>query len=206
MPASPSRSRKAADAPAVPDLASLTFTSYADFGQRFFETAVTRDRLTSALAALEGRPIEVGPIPVGPISLVKVSATGEVGTPRLAERYDPEHVSYDLTVPLDLHVLIEISFDKHRFDAKVLINLVLTARAAEPLLIVIDVEPPGKQDVEVDVTAEGLRASVLQVIAGIDGELRRSVAKFVRKEIDKPEVRRQRVIDVGAALASLGRD
>ncbi len=187
-----------------PDTTTLTHISYAEFGQRFFRTAVTRERLEEAVGSLEGRPIEVGPISVGPISLVKVSASGRVGRPTLRER-EGEHVAFDLSVPLDLQMLIEVSFDKHRFDATVQIDLALTARAAEPLLIVVDVEAPTEENVTVDVRADGLRASVLQVIAGVDGELRRSVAKFVAKEIDKPEVRKQRIIDVTAALADLGR-
>ena len=48
-----------------------------------------------------------------------------------------------------------------------------------------------------------MRASVLQVIAGVDGELKRSVAKFVRREIDKPELQKSRTIDVAKALDSM---
>ncbi len=181
----------------------LAFVTYAEFGQRFFETAVTKQRITDAVSGIAGQPIDVGPLGVGPMGLVKVRATGAVGTPTVEDRADPEHVAFDLMIPVDLQMLIEISFDKHRFDAKVFVRLALTARAAEPLQVVIEVEPPTKRNVEVEVTADGLRASVLQVIAGVDDELKRSVAKFVRSEIDKPELQRSRVIDVAKALESL---
>ncbi len=191
-----------ADDVSTPD--DPSYITYADFGQRFFEAAVTRQRIADAVSGMAGRPVDFGPIGVGPIGLVKVRANGKVGTPSVVERDDPEHVAFDLMIPVDLAMLIEISFDKHRFDAKVFVRLALNARAADPLQIVIDVEPPTKKNVEVKVTADGLRASVLQIVAGVDAELKRSVAKFVRREIDKPQLRKQRVIDIAAALDGLG--
>lgn len=190
-----------AEVPAVvPD--ELVFVSYADFGQRFFETAVTRDRIVEAAGNLAGRPVEVGPLGVGPLGLVKVSATGAVGDPDVA-RIDGEHVAFQLTIPVALQLTIEIGLDKYRFTAAVRVRLPITARAAEPLRIVIDVEPPTRRTIEVDLQAEGLRASVVQVIGGVEGELKKSVARFVRNEIEKPELQKARIIDVARALENL---
>ncbi len=52
----------------------------------------------------------------------------------------------------------------------------------------------------VTVEAVGLRASVLQKAAGIDAEIRRFVARFVAKELDKPHIREARDIDVAARI------
>ena len=41
--------------------------------------------------------------------------------------------------------------------------------------------------------AKGLRASVLQRVAGVEGELRRFVARYVARELDKPHVREARI-------------
>ena len=182
--------------------AELTFLSYAEFGQRFFEVAVTKERVAQAVARLAGTPIEFGPLSVVPLGLVKVRAKGAVGQPSVEPR-ESEHVSFLLTIPVDLQILIEMGLDKYRFTAAVQVRLTLTARAAEPLKIVIDVQPPTKRTVDVQVQAEGLRASVLQIFAGVDGELKKSVAKYVRREIDKPEMQAARVIDVARALASM---
>lgn len=190
-----------AEVPAVvPD--ELVFVSYADFGQRFFETAVTRDRIVEAAGNLAGRPVDFGPLGVGPLGLVKVSATGAVGDPDVA-RIDGEHVAFHLTIPVALQLTIEIGLDKYRFTAAVRVRLPITARAAEPLRIVIDVEPPTRRTIEVDLQAEGLRASVVQVIGGVEGELKKSVARFVRNEIEKPELQKARIIDVARALENL---
>ncbi len=51
-----------------------------------------------------------------------------------------------------------------------------------------------------EVQAQGLRASVLQRVVGIEGELRRFVAGYVRRELDKPHVREARLIDVSRAI------
>jgi hypothetical protein len=176
--------------------------SYADFGQRFFETAVTQERVVEAAGNLAGRPVDFGPLGVGPLGLVKVSATGAVGDPDVA-RTEGEHVAFRLTIPVALQLTIEIGLDRYRFTAAVRVLLPITARAAEPLRIVIDVEAPKPRAIEVDLQAEGLRASVVQVIGGVEGELKKSVAKFVRREIEKPELQNARIIDVAKALQNL---
>lgn len=184
------------------DRDEITFMTYAEFGQRFFEVAVTRERIADAVQGLTGRPIEFGPIAVGPMSLVKVRANGAVGTPTVDPRAD-EHIAFELILPVELKMTIEIGLERYRFDAAVRVRLALTARAAEPLKIVIDIEPPTTRAVDVHVTADGLRASVLKAVAGVEGELKRSVAKFVRRELAKPELRKARVIDVQQALQSI---
>lgn len=178
------------------------FISYADFGRRFFEAAVTRRRVERATAGLAGREIDFGPKGVGPMGLIKVSATGSVAAPDV-ERVPGENVGYELVVPVELHMVIEMGPEKFRFAADVRVRLALTARAAEPLRIVIDIEPPGAGNVEVTVRADGVRASVLQLLGGIDGELRRAVAKVVRRELERPELQSARVIDVGKTLEAM---
>jgi hypothetical protein len=56
--------------------------------------------------------------------------------------------------------------------------------------------------VDVKVQADGLRASVLQVVGRVDAEVRRAVAKYVARELRKPQLQQARVIDVAAALAA----
>lgn len=185
------------DVPARAD--PLVFIDYAEFGRRFFAAAVTRTRVADAAQRLAGRPIEVGPMGVGPLGLIKVRAQGAVGRPTVEPR-DADEVSFELTIPVDLQMRVDIGLDKYRFNAVVKVRLALTARAAEALLIVVDIEPPTKRNVDVEVRAEGLRASVLQIVAGVDGEVRKAVAKFVRREIAKPAIQSSTRIDVGAAL------
>ncbi len=188
--------------PVEEDPGDPKYISYAEFGHRFFELAVTRDRIEQAVSSVGGRPVDVGPFAVGPLGLIKVRANGHVGTPTVRDRAG-EHVSFDLCVPITLAMLIEIGFDKNRFDALVEARLVVNARAADPLRVVIDVEPPSRRNIHVQVKADGLRASVVQIFGGVNGELKRTVVKAIRDELAKPAARRARVIDIARTLERL---
>ncbi|MFN2561316.1 MAG: hypothetical protein ABR571_08500 [Jatrophihabitans sp.] len=185
---------EAADSPAEP-----TYIDYAEFGRRFFSAAVTRDRVLDGVRTMTGRPIEVGPLSVGPMGLAKVRARGTIGEPTLEPR-DAEEITFALTIPVDLKLTIQTGIDTYRFAADVRVNLVLTARAAEPLVIVIDVPPPSSRDIDVGVQAEGLRATFVQTLASVDAEIKRAVAKFVRRELAKPALQKATRIDVARAL------
>jgi hypothetical protein len=182
--------------------ATTDFITYGEWGTAFFETAITEERILGAVASMIGRPIDFGPLKIDPIGLVKVTAHGSIGEPAVARR-DDALVAYDLVIPVRLAMELDMSLDKHRFNADVHVRLTLTARAARPLKIVIDIEPPTKRNVRVDMKAEALRSSMLQWFAGIDGEVRRFVAKFVRREIEKPEIVAARTIDVAGVLAHI---
>ena len=174
------------------------YLSYADFGRRFFETAVTRERVIKAVGDLSGRPIDVGPMNVAPLGFVKVRARGTIGEPDVTHRPDPQHVAYHLTIPANLRMEIQIGLETYRFDADTAIHLAVTARAIEPLRIFIDVAPPTPDDIEVDLQADGLGASLIEKLAGVEREVRRNVVRFVRKEIDKTEGKR--VIDIARVV------
>jgi hypothetical protein len=173
--------------------------TYADFGRRFFETAVTRERVAKAVGDLAGRPIEVGPMNITPLGFVKVRANGAVGEPAVEPRPHPEHVAYTLTIPAKLTLEIQIGLETYRFDAESAIDLAVVARAIDPLAIYIDVTPPEPADIRVALEADGLGATVIDKLANIEREVRRNVSKFVRKEIEKS--RDSRVIDIGGKVA-----
>jgi hypothetical protein len=179
--------------------ADLDYIDYAEFGRRFFATAVSRARVLDGVRTMTGRPIEVGPLSVGPMGLAKVRARGIVGEPTLEPR-DTDEISFALTIPADLHMTIQTGIDTYRFDADVRVNLVLTARAAHPLVIVIDVPEPSSRDIDVQVKADGLRATVVQTLASVDTEIKRAVAKFVRRELRKPALQQATHFDVARAL------
>jgi hypothetical protein len=172
---------------------------YAAFGERFFEHAVTEARIVAALDGIAGDEIEFGPIGAGPGRLAQVSAHGAVGQ-ATAKRRDTDDVSFRLSIPVNLDLMIDLGLDQHHYDVAVTVGLTLTARAAEPLRVVIDVDSPSSEDVEVVVEASRIRASVLQRVAGIDREIGRFVAKFVRRELDKPKIIAARDIDVAARI------
>ena len=66
--------------------------------------------------------------------------------------------------------------------------------------MIIDIEPPTSRDVTVDLKADGMRADLFGRLAGVDREIRRFVARYVTREIDKPHIRAARDIDVAARI------
>lgn len=172
---------------------------YGEWGELFFAHAVTLERVLDGVNVLAGRPIDVGPLGVGPGRIAKVTAKGAIGT-ATGQRSGRVPVRFDISLPVAIEFTIELGLDRHRFDAKVEVPLVVTAHGRNDLSIAIEVTPPHARDITVDLVAQGLRASVVRRAAGVDAELKRFIAKYVAREIDKPHVASARVIDVRTAI------
>jgi hypothetical protein len=172
---------------------------YSAWGVEFFHRAVTEERVLRGVNVLSGREIDVGPMGVGPGRLVKVRAKGRIGT-ATGHRISDAPVALHVTLPVPLEFVIDLGMDKQRFRADIELPLTIAAHARADLAIVLEITPPSAAEVRVDLRAEGLRAQVLKVAAGVEGELKRFVAKYVAKELAKPYVRDATVIDVAAAV------
>jgi hypothetical protein len=165
----------------------------------FFAEAVSRERILGAVDNLAGQPIDFGPIGVGPGKIAKVRAYGAIGS-AAAEPIEGDGISYRVELPVDLTFELDLQLETHTFHADLLVPLTLTARAVEGVRVYIEVAPPRSSDVQVRVRAEGLRASIMQRVANIEGELRRFVARYVAREVTKPHIQAARLIDVAAAI------
>jgi hypothetical protein len=172
---------------------------YAEWGERFFHVAVSTERVLAGVNVMSGQQIDLGPMGVGPGRVVKVTARGEIGT-AAGDRISDDPVTFSVLLPASLEFAIDLGVDTHRFTAELSIPLVLTARARPDLAIVIEVTPPRAADVACELTARGLRASITQYAANVEGELKRFVAKYVAREIEKPYVVKARTIDVSGAI------
>jgi hypothetical protein len=173
--------------------------SYQQWGVDFFAEAVSGARILGAVDNIAGQPIDFGPIGVGPGKIAKVRAFGEIGAAS-AHRIDGGEIAYRVELPVTLTFELNLQVETHTFHAELLVPLTLTARALEGVRIFIDVDPPTPAEVEVKVRAEGIRASIMQRVANIEGELQRFVAKYVARETTKPHVEAARTIDVSAAI------
>jgi len=80
------------------------------------------------------------------------------------------------------------------------ISLRATARAAEPLLLILDVAKPRSTDISVHVASKSIRGEIVRIIGGVDAEIRRFIAAHVAGEIDSPESVKAKVIDVAERL------
>jgi hypothetical protein len=173
--------------------------SYEQWGIDFFREAVSEERVLGAVNTIAGQPIDFGPMGAGPGKIAKVRAYGEIGA-ATATRERGDQIGYRVLLPVRLTFEVDLQVETHRFEAELLVPLTLTAVARSGVRIFIEAQPPRGDEVQVDLRAKGLRASVLQRVVGIEGELKRFVARYVRRELDKPHVREARLIDVSRAI------
>ena len=178
---------------------NLDSLSYEDFGRRFFEVAVTPERVAAALADIAGSEFAMEPIAQGPGKIAKVSANVKVQEPQVTRRLG-DSITFAIHIPLSIDLLLDLRLDKQRFVVSGDIALRATARAAEPLLLIVDVSKPRPSDITVNVSSQSLRGEVLRVLAGVDGEIRRFIAQYVAQEIDAPHSQAAQIIDVALQL------
>ncbi|MGK8501265.1 hypothetical protein [Nocardia asiatica] len=177
------------------DKTAFDWIDYGRFGHRFFSRLVTRERVYDVVERLAGRPIEVGPLRTGPRAGAVVTVRGAVRLPRLVDR-SADPVAFDLTLPVSLDITVDV-LKANRYRADLEVPLVLTARAADPLRVVIDVPPPDPADLRMEFTAHGARAAALGALAGIRKQVVAQVAAVIRRELADPAMR---TIDVAARI------
>jgi hypothetical protein len=175
------------------------YMSYEEFGRRFFEVAVTEERVGDAIGQIAGEAFEIGPIAQGPGKLAKVTAKVQIMPPRVNRRVADE-ITFAIRIPLEIDMVVDLRIDKPKFMVFGEISLRAVARAAEPLLLIIDVEKPRAADIAIHVTSKSLRAEVVRIIGGVDAEIKRFIAAHVAGEIDSPASQKAKVIDVATEL------
>jgi hypothetical protein len=178
---------------------SHEYLTYEEFGRRFFEIAVTEERVAAAFAAIAGDEFTMPPIAQGPGKIAKVSAEVKIQQPRVTRDLGA-NITFSIHIPLAIKLLVDLRLDKQRFTVAGDIALRATAHAAEPLLLVIGVTKPRPSDITVQVSSTSIRGEVLRVVAGVDAEIRRFIAAYVADEIDSPASQEAQTIDVAERL------
>ena len=169
------------------------------FGRRFFEIAVTENRIGAAFTPLAGEDLEIGPLATGPGGVVKVQANVAVGRPVIT-RYVNELITFKVRLPLSVNLVVDLRVDRLRYDVTGVVPLDLTVRAVDPLAIHIDVVPPRARDVRVGVASHGTRAEVIRFVAQVDDEIKRVIAKHVAEQVKSPQIRQACTIDIAHEL------
>ena len=178
---------------------SDNYMTYEEFGRTFFEVAVTEDRVGGAIGSIAGDEFEMGPISQGPGKIAKVTAKVRILDPRVTRQVG-ETLTFDIRIPLEIDMVVDLRIDKPQFMVFGEIALRATARAAQPLLLILDFEKPGSRDISIHVTSKSLRAEVVRVLGGIDAEIKRFIAAHVAREIDSPASTKAKVIDVAKSI------
>jgi hypothetical protein len=168
---------------------------YDEFGMRFMNLVLHRERVMESINRVLGPDFQLGPIGAGPgRKVAKVTATGAFGT-AYGEALD-DALGYEVNLPVDVTFDLDLGVDMHRFNAGVVLPLRLTMELVEPLVILWHITPPDPDDVVMTIASDSRRATVLQKLTGLDGELRRFIVRFVDRELDKPHVRKAMRIDL----------
>jgi hypothetical protein len=173
--------------------------TYEEFGRKFFEVAVTEDRVGGAIAAIAGDEFEMGPMGQGPGKIAKVTAKVRITEPRVTRQVG-ELITFAIRIPLEIDMVVDLRIDRPKFMVFGEIALGATARACEPLLLILDVAKPRPSDISIHVTAKSLRGEVLRVLAGIDEEIKRFISAHVAGEIDSPQSQKAKIIDVATSI------
>ncbi|MBW8710296.1 MAG: hypothetical protein JF631_04215 [Mycobacterium sp.] len=175
------------------------YMTYEEFGRKFFEIAVTEERVGGAIAAIAGDAFEVGPIGQGPGKIAKVTAKVRITEPQVT-RAVGEMITFAIRIPLEIDMVIDLRIDRPKFMVFGEIALRATARAADPLLLILDVEKPRSSDISIHVTSKSLRGELLRIVAGVDAEIKRFIAAHVAGEIDSPASQKAKVINVADSI------
>ena len=175
------------------------YMTYEDFGRKFFEAAVTEERVGDAIGQIAGDAFEMGPMGQGPGGLAKVTAHVKVQTPRV-KRNVGEMITFAIRIPLEIDMVVDLRIDKPRFVVFGEIALRASALAADPLLLILDVKKPRASDISIHVTSKTLRAEVVRIIGNIDAEIKRFIAAHVAGEIDSPASQKAKIIDIATSI------
>jgi hypothetical protein len=175
------------------------YMTYEQFGRKFFEIAVSEERVGGAIGSIAGDAFEIGPLAQGPGKIAKVSAKVSIMDPRVT-RNVAEMITFDIRIPLEIDMVVDLRIDRPKFMVFGEIALHATARAAEPLLLILDVEKPRSSDISIHVTSKSLRAEVVRVLGNIDAEIKRFIAAHVSGEIDSPGSQKAKVIDIATSI------
>jgi len=179
----------------VPLVAVPEPLGYDEFGMRFMNLVLHRDRVMESINRVLGPDFSLGPIGAGPgRKVAKVTATGTFGT-AYGEAL-PDVVGYEVNLPVDVAFHLDLGVDMLRFNAELLLPLRLTMELVAPLTILWHITPPNPDDVVMTIASDSRRATVLQKLTGLDGELRRFIVRFVDRELEKPHVQKAMKIDL----------
>lgn len=178
------------------DLTTFDWIDYAEFGRRFLPRIVTQAQVLAVAESFSGQVVEAGPLRTGPRDTVEVVAKGEIGTPRVARRTGEDTIAFEMVVPLTLDIVVTMR-KANRYCAEVEIPLVLVARTAAPLAIVIDVDKPDTTQIIVRLRAEGVRARTVGVLSRMRRQIAEQVSVMVSSHLADPSLR---TVDVAARL------
>ncbi len=170
--------------------------SYEQFGVNFVTQVVTPERVAATIARVAGSEVKAGPIAAGPGGAASVTAAGRIGEIKARVMFADTRLAFEATIPIALELNVRVAGATYRYKGTLTVPLHLSLRAVAPVTIAIDIDPISPGEVDVQLSADGVRAKVLQRLGNVDEEVRRTVAKIVTERLDSPEAKEVRNLDI----------
>ena len=142
--------------------------SYEQWGIDFFPEAISEDRVLGAVDTIAGQPIDFGPIEAGPGRIAKVRAYGEIGEPRPpGPRGD--HDRLPGAAARRPHLRGRPPGRDPAVRGRAAGAADADGRGPRGRADLHRGQPPRSEEMQVELRAKGLRASVLQRVVGRRG-------------------------------------
>jgi len=163
--------------------------TYEEFGVNFVKHVVTPDRVAGTISRLAGGEVKAGPMPAGPGGAASVTASGRIGDIVARASSASGRLAFEAVIPIELLLEVRVAGADHRYRGRVNVPLSLRVRAVGPVTLIIDVDPVLSDKVEVELSADGVRAKVLQRLGNVNEEVRQTVATIVNERLTSEAAR-----------------
>ena len=170
--------------------------TYEQFGANFVKHVVTPERVAGTISRLAGDEVKACPLPAGPGGAASVIASGRIGDIVARASSASRRVAFEAVIPIDLLLEVRVAGADHRYRGRVKAPLTLRVRAVAPVTLIIDVDPVLSDKVEVELSADGVRAKVLQRLGNVNEEVRQRVATIVNERLTSEAAREARHLDI----------
>lgn len=171
-----------------------------DLGRHIMDRVVTPDRIRESVEAITGPSIEIAAmraLPAWTGDLVVASARAEVLDIHVGRGpTDGERHAYDVTLAIGLSSVIRTAGVRHHFGGRLGLRFRLTVAFHDPLLLIVDAEPVGPEDIDIEMRPSGAAARVSQLVGRIDNEVRRHMAHTVNDQLNCEESLQHRRVDI----------
>lgn len=176
--------------------------TYAEFGEAFMHQVLHLDRILECIDRALGDEIRLGPMGAGPgRKIATLTAQGRF-RPSRGRKLPGPLIRFDVEIPVDVDFDLDLTLDSLRFHAEVLVPIGVTLKVAEPLTILWDITTPTEDQIQFQLSTDQRRSAMLQKVAGMEGELRRFLVRFVERELGKPHIQRAAHIELDRVIAN----
>lgn len=176
--------------------------SYEEFGVSWIRRVLHKDRILRTVDQVLGDHIALGPIGAGPgRAFASVSFVGTY-RPTTGAEIPGDLLAYAIELPISVDFELGLPLDKLRFQAEVVVPLVLEVHTEAPLRLRLELITPSEDQIVLQLNTDTRRGAMIRRIAGLDGELRRFLLKVLDTELAKPYVQRATRLDMEELIST----